>query len=146
MSFFLAQLSASQNLRVASWESAQIYPLFTDPSESISYPGLGSIPGPFLRHNYQPFRIYGCYHRNQPSFIRYSPMCLRVAPTLTSGAFQILFFGTTISQSESMGGIIGISPTLALFTNMSEGSSYPALGGIPGPFLWHNCQLVRIYG
>ena len=92
----LAQLSASQNWRVASWGSAHVYPLFTHPSEGRSYPELGSIPGPFLWQTYQPVRIYGWHQLDQPMSIRYSPIRLRVDPTLISEASQVHFFGSVI--------------------------------------------------
>ena len=92
----------------------QIYPLFTNPSEGKSYPDLRSIPGPFLWHNYQPVRIYGWHHGDQPISICYSPVRLRVDPTLTSGASQVHFSGTVISQAESMCGIMGVGADLSV--------------------------------
>ena len=103
------------------WGSAHIYPLFTDPSYGRSYPNLGSIPGPSPWHNYQPVRIYGWHHWDQPISIRYSPIRLRAAvydcgtpwtfllpflfaPTLILGASQVHFSGTVFSRAEYMFG------------------------------------------
>ena len=126
-------------IRINGWYSGitQVYPLFTEPSEGRSYTDLGSIPGPFLWHNYQPvestggimgiipdlsFRIYRWHHGNQPGYIRYSPIRPRVDPTLTSVAFQVIFSGTTISQSESTSGILGIIPYLSVYSLISGAS------------------------
>ena len=152
-SFYLVQLSTIQNLLVASWGSAHNYPLFSHPSEGRSYPDLWSIPGPFIWHNYQPVRIYGWHHGDQPISIRYSPIHLKVLPWPQEHSRS--FSMAQLSQSLSLAQL-SASQNLKvaswrsahiypLFTDLSEGSSYPDLGSILGPFLWHTNLPGRVY-
>ena len=155
---------------MASWESAQIYLLFTDPSEGRSYPDLGSIPGPIFRHNYQPVTSWESAH-TYPLFTSFSLAQLSASQNLQVASWESahtypLFIhpseGKSYPDLGSIPGPFSLAQLSAsqnlrvaswgsahiypLFNDPSEGRSYPDLGSIPGPFLWHNYQPVRIWG
>ena len=133
------------NLQVASQGSAWIYPLFSDPSEGSSYPDLGSSPGPFLWHNYQPDQ--NLWVASQGSARIYplfsDPSEGSSYPDLGSSPGPFLWHNYQPDQNLWVASW-GSARIYPLFSYPSEGSSYPDLGS--NPFLWHNYQPVRIYG
>ena len=70
---------------------------------------------------------------------------LRVDPTLTLGAAQVHFQAQLSASHQNLQVASWESVHFyPLFTDPSEGSSYPVLVSSPGPFLWHNYQPVII--